>query len=69
MRKINRVTFVCPCSSEKSHRLIFDGGSTGQYVVEFCKRCYQKEDKRFLISEEIVVNKSNIKSEFYDTIV
>lgn len=47
-------TFICTCNNQKTHRLIFDGGSAGQYAVELCNRCYQQQEKRFLISEELL---------------
>lgn len=42
----------CICSRPKKHRLIFDGGVSGNYTLFFCIDCYSKEDKQFLISEE-----------------
>lgn len=44
-------TFECKCIAVKSHRLVFDGGSSGKYVAKLCHECYGLEDKRFLISE------------------
>jgi len=44
--------FVCSCPSSKKHRLTFNGGSAGQYDLEICQKCYDQEDKQFLISEE-----------------
>lgn len=48
------VFLECKCSEEKKHRLTFDGGVSGQYTVDVCEKCYQKEDKEFLIREYIV---------------
>ena len=31
---------------------MFDGGSTGNYIVEYCQRCYDEDDKQFMISVE-----------------
>lgn len=44
--------FHCPCKEKKSHRLVFDGGSSGNYQVELCSKCYENQDKKFLINEE-----------------
>lgn len=55
-------TYTCPCNSAKSHRLVFDGGQNGQFVVELCHECYSVEDKKFLISEERIDNNSTSKS-------
>lgn len=46
-------TYACHDDMQKKYRLIFDGGSSGQYAVELCPSCYGKESKRFLISEEL----------------
>ncbi len=42
----------CRDNLPKKHRLVFDGGPTGEYILELCKVCYYEEDKRFLIREE-----------------
>ncbi len=44
--------FHCSCQEEKSHRLVFDGGSSGNYQVELCSKCYPAQNKTFLIKEE-----------------
>lgn len=46
------MTRECVCIQEKIHRVIFDGGSSGFYTVDLCENCYSKEDRKFLISEE-----------------
>jgi len=46
--------FVCKCNRSKKYRLTIDGGSTGQYQLECCNSCYLKEDKHFVIEEEII---------------
>lgn len=54
--------FECKCEGAKTHRLTYDGGSSGQYVVEFCRQCYEKEDKNFMISEkELGMKQNNFK--------
>ncbi len=44
----------CLCHFPKKHRLIFDGGISGNYTMLLCVDCYSKGDKQFLISEEIL---------------
>jgi len=53
-KKMSLITYLCHDNLQKKYRLVFDGGSSGQYVVELCHSCYKKENKRFLISEEIL---------------
>lgn len=45
-------TFHCSCPKPKTRKLVFDGGSSGQYAVELCSTCYPNERKKFLISEK-----------------
>jgi len=44
--------FHCSDKEKKIHRLIFDGGSSGNYQLELCSKCYENQDKKFLIIEE-----------------
>jgi len=46
--------FICSCDKPKKMRLIFDGGSSGNYTVELCNSCYQKQEKKFLIKKEVI---------------
>lgn len=46
--------FQCFCDVVKIHRLIFDGGSSGNYQVELCSNCYGNQDKKFLVKEEYI---------------
>ena len=48
------LAYVCNCATKKVHRLLFDGGKTGNYIIELCLKCYQSIDRRFLLNEEIV---------------
>jgi len=52
-------TFVCACRSKKKHRLVFDGGVLGHFSLELCGSCYVAQDKKFLIREEIINEKSS----------
>ena len=44
--------FECECLKDKKYRLVFDGATTGQYVVEYCQECYDQDDKQFMNSME-----------------
>ncbi|MCV0410100.1 hypothetical protein [Nitrosopumilus sp.] len=46
------VQYECECESEKRFRITFDGGDTGDYSVEYCQSCFDKDDKQFMISME-----------------
>lgn len=48
------LTYECECQEQKTYRLTFDGGSSGNYVVEYCKLCYDSDDKQFMISSEVI---------------
>lgn len=47
--------FSCQCKRKKSYSLTLDGGSSGKYQLQLCKSCYQNEDKKFVISEEVLL--------------
>ena len=47
--------FSCQCDRKKTHKLIFDGGVLGNYTVFQCHSCYLSQDKKFLISEEKII--------------
>ena len=46
--------FRCKCKKSKTNRVILDGGSEGHYAVELCPKCYEDQDKKFLIKEEVI---------------
>lgn len=46
--------FECECLENKKYRVVFDGASTGNYVVEYCQKCYDQDDKQFLVSTEVL---------------
>ena len=48
----NTIEYECECLEKKKFRIVFDGDSTGNYVVEYCQKCYDSDDKQFMISEE-----------------
>jgi hypothetical protein len=43
---------ICACKGPKTHLLIFDGGSLGEYTLSVCEPCYSDMDRKFLIKEE-----------------
>jgi len=46
------IEYECNCTERKCFRVVFDGGSTGNYIVEYCQRCYDEDDKQFTITVE-----------------
>ena len=46
------VEYECECLDSKRFRIMFDGDSTGNYVIEYCEKCYDSDDKQFMISME-----------------
>lgn len=44
--------YECECQDKKAYRLTFDGASTGHYIAEYCQKCYDSDDKQFMIYEE-----------------
>ncbi len=44
--------YECECLEDKKYRVVFDGDSTGNYVVVYCQKCYDSDDKQFMISSE-----------------
>ena len=46
------IEYECECTEEKKFRVIFDGASTGRYSIEFCQKCYDSDDKQFIITME-----------------
>jgi len=50
MRKLQ---LECP-HSPKDFRMTFSCSSTGNYVLEVCKKCHEIESKDHLINEEVL---------------
>lgn len=48
------LTYECECIEQKTFRLLFDGGRSGCYVIDFCQTCYASDDKQFMISMEVI---------------
>lgn len=44
--------YECNCTEEKKFRVVFDGGESGNYIVEYCQKCYDADDRQFMISGE-----------------
>ena len=47
--------YECECLENKKYKIVFDGAETGQYVVEYCEKCYNSDDKQFMISTEVIL--------------
>ncbi len=46
--------YECECLDDKKFRVLFDGDSTENYIIEYCQKCYDSDDKQFMISMEIL---------------
>ena len=46
--------FECNDPDPKIRRLTCRGGSIGDYSIDMCSSCYEKDDKEFVISEEVL---------------
>lgn len=44
--------YECECLEEKKFRVVFDGDSTGKYSIDYCQKCYDQDDKLFMVSME-----------------
>lgn len=51
----NTIEYECNCSQEKKFRVVFDGASTGNYVVNYCQKCFDQDDKLFMLSKEVIL--------------
>ena len=49
------VVYECGCNSKKEIRVVYDGGFDEKFAVEYCDVCYEQEDKRFMISMEVML--------------
>ena len=47
--------YECECQDDKKFRVLFDGDSTGNYIVEYCEKCFGQDDKQFMISMEAIL--------------
>jgi hypothetical protein len=41
--------------NEKRFRITFDGGDSGYYIVDYCQKCFDSDDKQFLLSKEVIL--------------
>ncbi|MDF2426048.1 MAG: hypothetical protein OPY08_06415 [Nitrosopumilus sp.] len=44
--------YECECLDDKKFRVLFDGGDSVNYVVEYCEKCFGQDDKQFMVSME-----------------
>ena len=49
------IEYECNCTEKKKFRIVFDGASTGNYIIEYCQKGYDSDDKQFMISTEVIV--------------
>lgn len=61
--------FRCRCKVFKTNRLIFDGGSEGNYTIELCPKCYERQDKKFLIQEGLISESKIFLSQSSDQVI
>jgi len=55
MSSLQTSSFICECNSPKTHSVICDGGlKNGQYRLILCDSCYDAEERKFVISEEML---------------
>lgn len=45
---------TCKCLEPKQYHLVFDGGFNEKYAIEYCQKCFDQEDKEFMISMELI---------------
>jgi hypothetical protein len=50
----NTLEYECNCPEGKKFRVVFDGDYTGNYIVEYCQKCYDSDDKQFMVSMEVL---------------
>lgn len=46
--------YECDCDNQKTIKVVYDGGFDEKFVAEYCEKCYEQEDKKFMISMEKV---------------
>ncbi len=50
--------FTCNCIEQKTIKVTFDGGLSGNYIIEYCQMCFDQDDKQFLINVEQLEEKN-----------
>jgi len=52
---MTKLDYTCTCPEKKTNHLEYDGGNTlGSYTIILCPSCYQKQTKRYLVSEKLL---------------
>ena len=51
----SQVTYYCECTDPRIYRLTYNGGSSEIFSFECCQKCYDEEDKKFMIEQERIV--------------
>ncbi len=44
----------CYCDNEKKIRTVQDGGFGDKFIVEYCQKCYDSDDRQYEISMEML---------------
>lgn len=42
--------YKCDCDEQKTIKVVYDCGFDEKFVVEYCQKCYEQEDKKFMLS-------------------
>lgn len=45
-------TYECRCTEKKKFRVTFADCDNEMYIMEYCQKCYDQDDKQFMILEE-----------------
>ncbi len=48
------IVYECNCKKQKKFRVVYDGGFDEKFTVEYCQKCYDQDNKQFMISMERV---------------
>jgi hypothetical protein len=46
------IKYECECEDDKKFRIIYDGGNDEKYLIDYCQKCFDSDDKQFMISME-----------------
>lgn len=48
------VVYQCNCDQIKKIRAVYDGGFGEKFTVEYCEKCFDSDDKQFMLSMEVL---------------
>ncbi len=52
---VSNSEYECDCTEDKKYKVIFDGDTTGVYSVDYCQKCFDSDDKQFILSMEVLL--------------